>query len=54
MHAQEVALVLEKSHNLALSWAIVTAEDLGERIQDLAIATAELVGVEEVDRDAEP
>ena len=40
--------------NKAFDWAIVTAEDLGERIQALAIAMAELVGVEEVDRGAEP
>ena len=33
---------------------MVTAEDLGERIQALVIAMAELVGVEEVDRGAEP
>ena len=35
-------------------WAIMTAEDLGERIQALAIAMEELVGVEEVDGGAEP
>ena len=33
---------------------MVTAEDLGERIQTFAIAMAELVGVEEVDRGEEP
>ena len=33
---------------------MVTAEDLGERIQAFAIPMAELVGVEEVDKGEEP
>ena len=42
------------SSYMQLDWAIVTAEDLGERIQSLAIAMAVLVGVEEVHRGEEP
>ena len=44
---------MEHARDNAFDWAMVTAEDLGERIQALAIAMAELVGVEEVDRGAE-
>ena len=40
----------ELARDKAFDWAIVTTEDLGERIQALAIAMAELVCVEEVDR----
>ena len=43
---------MELARNKAFDWAMVTAEDLGECIQALAIAMAELVGVEEVDRGA--
>ena len=44
----------ELAHDKASDWAMVTVEDLGEHIQALAIAMAELVGVEEVDRGEEP
>ena len=49
-----LAIGTELAHDKAFDWAIVTAEDWGERIQALAIAMAELVGAEEVDRGAEP
>ena len=49
-----LAIGTELACDKAFDWAMVTAEDLGERIQALAIAMAELVGVEEVDRGAEP
>ena len=49
-----LAIGTELARDKAFDWAMVTAEDLGERIQALAIAMAELVGVEEVDRGAEP
>src|SRR4051812_11361350 len=45
---------MELARDKAFDWAMVTAEDQGERIQALAIAMAELVGVEEVDRAEEP
>jgi hypothetical protein len=38
----------------ASSWARVTAEDLGERIQAFTIAMEELVGVNEVERGGVP
>ena len=44
----------ELARDKAFDWAMVTAKDLGERIQALAIAMAELMGVEEVDRGGEP
>ena len=40
----------ELPHSKAFGWAKVTAEDLGECIQAFAIAMAELVGVDEVER----
>ena len=49
-----LAIGTELARDKASDWAMVTAEDLGERIQALAIAMAELVGVEEVDRGEEP
>ena len=49
-----LAIRMQLAHGKAFDWAMVTAEDLGECIQALAIAMAELVGVEEVDRGAEP
>ena len=42
------------AHSKAFGWAKVTAEDLGERIQAFAIAMAELVGVNEVERAGVP
>ena len=48
------AIGTELAHDKVFDWAMVTAEDLAECIQALAIAMAELVGVEEVDRGAEP
>ena len=44
----------ELSHSKAFGWAKVTAEDLGECIQDFATAMAELVGVDEVERAGVP
>ena len=44
----------ELAHAKASGWARVTAEDLGERIQAFAIAMAELVGVDEVERAGVP
>ena len=35
---------------MAFGWAKVTTEDLGEHIQAFAVAMAELVGVDEVER----
>ena len=49
-----LAIGTELARDKASDWAMVTAEDLGERIQPFAIAMAELVGVEEVDRGEEP
>ena len=49
-----LAIGTELSRDKASDWDVVTAEDLGERIQALAIAMAELVGVELVDRGEEP
>ena len=49
-----LAVGTELARDKASYWAMVTAEDLGEHIQALAIAMAELVGVEDVDRGAEP
>ena len=40
-----LAIGMELARDKAFDWAIVTAEDLGERIQARAIAMAELVGV---------
>ena len=45
-----LAVGTELAHSKAFGWAKVTAEDLGERIQAFAIAMAELVGVDEVER----
>ena len=45
---------MELARDKASDWAMVTAKDLGEHIQAFAIAMAELVGVEEVDRGEEP
>ena len=44
------AVGMELAHSEASGWAKVTTEDLGERIQTFAIAMAELVGVDEVER----
>ena len=44
----------ELSHDKASDWAMVTAEDLGEHIQAFAIAMAEVVGVNEVERGGVP
>ena len=44
----------ELAHSKAFGWAKMTAEDLGERIQAFAIAMAELVGVDEVERAGVP
>ena len=44
----------ELARDKAFDWAMVTTKDLGERIQAFAIAMAELVGAEEVDRGEEP
>ena len=49
-----LAIRTELARDKAFDWAMVTIKDLGERIQALTIAMAELVGVEEVDRGAEP
>ena len=49
-----LAIGMELAHDKTSDWAMVTAEDLGECIQAFAIAMAELVGVEEVDRGEEP
>ena len=49
-----VAIVTELACDKAFDWAMVSAEDLGERIQAFAIAMGELVGIEEVDRGEEP
>ena len=48
------AIRMELSHSKASGWAKVTAEDLGECIQTFAIAMAELVGVDEVERAGVP
>jgi len=48
-----LAIGTELARDKAFDWAIMTIEDLGEHIQALAIALAELVGVQEVDRGAE-
>ena len=48
------AVGTELAHSKASGWAKVTAEDLGERIQAFAIAMAELVGVDEVERAGVP
>ena len=45
---------MELARDKAFDWAMVNAEDLGERIQALVIAMAGLMGVEEVDRGEEP
>ena len=49
-----LAIGIELARDKAFDWAMVTAEDLGERIQALAIAMAELMGIEEVHRGEEP
>ena len=49
-----LAVGTELARDKAYDWAMVTAEDLGERIQAFVIAMVELVGVEEVDRGEEP
>ena len=45
-----LAVGMELAHSKAFGWAKVTAEDLGEHIQDFAITMSELVGVDEVER----
>ena len=52
-HGSVLAIGTEHACDKAFDWVMVTAEDLGERIQALAIDMAELVGVEEVDRGEE-
>ena len=42
------------AHSRAFGWAKVTTKDLGELIQAFAIAMAELVGVDEVERAGVP
>ena len=49
-----LAVGTELAHSKAFGWAKVTAEDLGECIQAFAIAMAELVGVDEVERTGVP
>ena len=49
-----LAVGTELAHSKAFGWAKVTVEDLGERIQAFAIAMAELVGVDEVERAGVP
>ena len=49
-----LSIGMELARDKASDWAMVTAEDLGERIQAFLIAMAELVGIEEVDRGEEP
>ena len=49
-----LAVGTELAHSKAFGWAKVTTEDLGERIQAFAIAMAELVGVDEVERAGVP
>ena len=49
-----LAVGTELAHSKAFGWAKVTAEDLGERMQAFAVAIAELVGVDEVERDGVP
>ena len=49
-----LAIGTELAHSKAFGWAKVTAKDLGERIQAFAIAIAELVGVDEVERGGVP
>ena len=45
-----LAIGTELARDKASDWAMVTVEDLGERIQAFAIAMAEFVGVDEVER----
>ena len=49
-----LAIGTKLTHDKASDWAMVTAEDLGVRIQAFVIAIAELMGVEEVQRDEDP
>ena len=49
-----LAIGTELARDKAFYWAMVTTEDLGECIQAFAIAMAELVGVDEVERGGEP
>ena len=49
-----LAIGTELAPDKASDWAMVTAKDLGERIQAFAIAMAELVSINEVDRGEEP
>ena len=49
-----LAIETELVRDKASDWAMVTAEDLGEHIQAFAIAMAELVSTNEVDRGEEP
>ena len=49
-----LAVGTELAHAKASSWAIMTAEDLGERIRAFVMAKAELVGVDEVERAGVP
>ena len=45
-----LAVGTELAHSKAFGWAKVSAKDLGECIQAFAIAMADLVGVDEVER----
>ena len=45
---------MELAHAKASGWTRVTVEGLGECIQAFAIAMAELVGVDEVERGGVP
>ena len=49
-----LAIGTELAYDKASNWAMVTAEDLGERIQAFAIAMAELMGVDEIERAGDP
>ena len=49
-----LAIGMELAHSRAFGWAKVAAEDLGECIQAFAIAMAELMGGDEVERAGVP
>ena len=49
-----LAIGTELARDKASDWVMVTAEDLGERIQAFAIAMEELVGVKEIERGGLP
>ena len=53
-HMPIFAIGIQLARAKAPDWAMVTAEDLGQRIQAFAIAMAELVGVDEVKRAGVP